>query len=471
VTAARRWPLPSWVDVLLVVAVALAVRLVFAASAPPFLNADSEGYFLPARDLVAGEGFDLGLRRTPTYPLFIAAVVALFGEDLQTLVTVQHLVFGPALATLAYVLGRLLTRRVVALSAALLTAISGPILLYEHYVMTEAPFAVLLVAMLVAVVLSAQRASWRWAATAGLLFGLLILCRPVAQVLAPLLGGALLLGGGSLRQRVASTALLVAAAGLVVVPWMAYNYSRHETFAVAGSGRFLLARTLKEDPGGYTFEKPPGLVEDPVRSAARRIAQQEAARRPPGSVAQRLREELGLTETQAYPIMFDLALGAIRNRPAYYLESSGRFGLDILVGRPIVLRREGLEWGEVDWERRARPVLQRPIYRLDEGRAQPLVSAYDPARYGPLVPALFATGLIAAALGLASRWLLLPGLAAVVLIGASAALVGPELRYRYPQDSLIALLAVQAIATGVGLVGARLHRAGVREPAGLEGAV
>ena len=449
---------PGLLDVLLIVAVSVGIRLAFVSSAPPFLNADSEGYYLPARDLVAGLPFQLDLRRTPTYPLFIAGVIAAVGEDLQTLVTVQHFVFGPATAALTYVLGRLLTHRIVALAAGILVAISGPMLLYEHYVMTEAPFALLLVATLVAVVLAVRRASWRWATTAGVLFGVAVLCRPSAQLLAPLLGAALLLGPGPRRRRAIAAALLGLAATGVVLPWMAHNYAHHGTFAVTGSGRFLLARTIKRDPGGFSFEKPPERVEGPARAAARRIVQEEAARRVPGSSAQRLREELGLSEAETSRVLSDLAIEAIRNRPLYYLQGSARFFLDVLTGQPIVVRREGLDWDEVDWERRARPVLQKPVYPLDARRAQSLLSVYDPARYGPLVPILFTAGLLLAAAGLAPRWLLLPGLAALLLTAASAALVGAVPRYRYPQDPLIALLAVQAVATSASLLAARLHR-------------
>jgi 4-amino-4-deoxy-L-arabinose transferase-like glycosyltransferase len=451
-----RLALPTWLDIPLIVAIAVAIRLAFFSSAPPFLNMDSEGYFVPARDLVAGLPFDLGLRRTPTYPLFIAAAIALAGENLQTLVTIQHFVFGPTTAVLVYVLGRLLTGRGVALAAALLTALSGPMLLYEHYVMTEAPFALLLLGTLIALVLAMQRASWPWAATAGLLFGLLVLCRPSAQVLAPLFACSLFLGPGPLRRRGVAIAALGLVAATMVLPWMTLNWSRYGTFAITGSGRFLLARTLKEDPGGYSFDRPEGLVEDATRAAARRIVQQEAARRPPGSSAQRLREELGLSEAEAYRIMGDLAREAILNRPVYYAQTSGQFFVDILIGRPTVVRREGLEWKEVDWERRVRPVFQKPIYPLDEPRAQALLSIYDPARFGLIVPTLFLVGLVFAAVGVAPRWLLLPGLTATVMIAASAALVGPEIRYRYPQDPLIALIAAQAIATGIGLAVARL---------------
>ncbi len=443
---------PDRAAVTLIIAVAAAIRLAFATSAPPFLNADSSSYYLPARDLAAGRPLDLDFHRTPTYPLVIAAVIGLVGEDLQRLVTLQHVVFGPSTALLTYALGRLLTSRAVALTTALLAAVSGPKLLYEHYVMSEAPFGLLLLATLVAVVLAGQRAGWRWAAPAGLLFGILVLCRPVAQVLVPLLVGALVSGPLAVRGRVVTLVLFGLGASMVLLPWMAYNHSQHGVFGIASSGRFLIARLVKEDPGGFSFETSPGVVEEPTRAAARRIVQEEAERVPPTTGLDRLRRELGLSDADAHRMLFDLAVAAIRDRPIYYLEGSTRFFLEVFLGTPIAVEREGLEWEQVDWGRRGRAVLERTTYPLDAPRAQALLSLYDPARYGLLVPVMFVAGLVLAALGFAPRRLLLPGLAAVLLTAVSAALGGHEVRHRYPQDPLIALLAVQAMATAIATV-------------------
>jgi 4-amino-4-deoxy-L-arabinose transferase-like glycosyltransferase len=442
----------------LLLLVCLSVRLAFYTSAPPFLNPDSAGYYVPGRNLVMGDGFNLGLRRTPTYPLFIAGVVALAGEDLQALVTVQHALFGPVLVILTFVLGRLLAGRLVAFLAAGLSAISGPLLLYEHYVMTEVPFAILLMAVLVTLVLAQRRGGFGWPALCGLLFGALILCRPVGQILAPIVVGVLLLGPGGWRQRGLAVAVTALCATIVVLPWMAYNQRTQGVFTIAGSGRFLLARTLKMDPGGFVFETPPGTVEDETRAAARRIVQEEAARSRPGSVAQRLRDELDLSDAEAYPLMGSFAAEAIKNRPSYFVSSSVSAFFDILLGRPINVRREGVPVSDADFERTARAALRKPVYPRDVPRAQGLLSIYDPSLYGWLVPLLFGLGLVMAAFCRTQRWLLLPGLVALALIGASATLVGPELRYRFPQEPLIVLVAVGGVVTVARLVAARLAR-------------
>jgi hypothetical protein len=49
-------------------------------------------------------------------------------------------------------------------------------------------------------------------------------------------------------------------------------------------------------------------------------------------------------------------------------------------------------------------------------------------------------GVVVALVRPGQRWLLLPALTTVALVGGSAAVVGGELRYRYPQDPLIALV-------------------------------
>ena len=120
---------------------------------------------------------------------------------------------------------------------------------------------------------------------------------------------------------------------------------------------------------------------------------------------------------------------------------------EIMVGEPINVRREGVPVADADFERRARAALRQPVYPLDAPRAQALLSLYDPARFGALVPILFALGTVVVAVRREQRWLLLPALATLALVGGSAALVGGELRYRYPQDPLIALVVVGAAAS------------------------
>ena len=142
-----------------VLMLALGLRVAFSFRAPPFVTNDSLSYLLPAFDLIHSGTFAPILKRPPFYSLFIAGVFSLFGEDLRLLMLVQHLL-GVGTVALAFGIGRLLFGAVPGLLAALLTALSGPIIVTEHYLMSEALFTFLLAS-------GAVRLSRRCAVAAG----------------------------------------------------------------------------------------------------------------------------------------------------------------------------------------------------------------------------------------------------------------------------------------------------------------
>src|SRR3954469_5396343 len=137
---------PDAVCLGIVLLAAATFKLGFALRIAPFIAKDSQAYFLPAFDLVHGGQFELGLRRTPGYPLLLAGALMLVGDDLRGIVLLQHLL-GIVTAGLAYGLGRLVAGpslkagRAVGLAAGLLTAVSAPLVTYEHYLLTETLFA------------------------------------------------------------------------------------------------------------------------------------------------------------------------------------------------------------------------------------------------------------------------------------------------------------------------------------------
>src|SRR5829696_7453428 len=124
-----------------VLIVATLVRWRFLSTgAPAFVTPDSDDYLWPGYALAHGLGFEPELRRTPLYPILISGVLAA-GGTLSTIVLVQHAI-GVLTAGLTYLLGRAafgpLAGRVAGLLAGLAVAISGPLLMYEHYLMSEA---------------------------------------------------------------------------------------------------------------------------------------------------------------------------------------------------------------------------------------------------------------------------------------------------------------------------------------------
>ena len=83
------------------------IRLALVYRIPPlFLPGDSQSYLLPAYDLARSLGFDPIIKRPLGYPLFVAAVMVLAGEDLRALVFVQALL-GLATVVVTYWIGGL----------------------------------------------------------------------------------------------------------------------------------------------------------------------------------------------------------------------------------------------------------------------------------------------------------------------------------------------------------------------------
>ena len=100
--------------------------------------------------------FDSGLHLPPGYSLFLAAILAVTEGSTAAAMLVQHLL-GLAAGLLVYLIGRRLFGPLVGLVAALLTVLDVELALYEHAVMTETLFALLLICALALVLL---RSAW-----------------------------------------------------------------------------------------------------------------------------------------------------------------------------------------------------------------------------------------------------------------------------------------------------------------------
>src|SRR5688572_12459279 len=147
---------PDLVVLTALLLVAIVARGMLLTRAPLFLRRDSVAYFQVGWELANGLGFDLPLRRTPLYPLFVAGVVWAFGEDLRGLALVQHLL-GVVTVAATYFLGRAMFGRAAGAVAGLAVALSAPLLIYEHYILAEPVFIPLLVLGLLLIVLALRR--------------------------------------------------------------------------------------------------------------------------------------------------------------------------------------------------------------------------------------------------------------------------------------------------------------------------
>ncbi len=442
--------------------VALALRLALLLRAPAFIIADSDNYFLPGYQLARGIGFDLDLRRTPAYPLFVAFVVDRLAEDLSALLLAQHLLGVGACLLVAW-LGLRLFGPWAGLLAGLLAACAAPLLAAEHYVMAEALFIPLLV-LAVAALCWALRAPGPWPLLlGGALIGVAALARPIGLVLALALAAALLLQEGGVRGAFRRGLPALAGLALVLVPWMARNAVVHGSFSADGTGgQTLVGRTMRHDRG-FAFENLDDG--DPARQRARAIMR-DGRGGFVSPVRERIKRDLGLTDAEANRLMRDLAVEAIRREPGYYLAGTLDSFWRLVQGPPErvrdhwATRREARNREEWEGHLEIRHLLgpPSPIQEAQYAEAEALLSLYQPGRLGSIVPILAVIGLIGLLRSPNRGAGALIGLTSVGLLLASAALVAPLPRYRYPAEPLFALLAAVGVVTLVSWTATLWHR-------------
>jgi len=220
-----------WAVVLLGLAVRLYLGWKFNLrqpnSAARLVHGDEPSYNSVALDLLHGVGFT-GADRVPLYPLWVAALHAVSGEN-YNLIPLAQAFLGAGTVLLTYLLGRRIFGHWPALGAALLAAVSYTLRRQSPYVLSEVLFTPALLIVAVTLWDAMERPSVRRFAWAGLWVGVADLVRPTLLFF-PLFvaAAAVAFWGGRRGSRYAVAYALVAA--LVVAPWTLRNYLRFHTF-------------------------------------------------------------------------------------------------------------------------------------------------------------------------------------------------------------------------------------------------
>ena len=439
--------------------VAAVARAMFLFRAPLFIRHDSVTYFQTGYELARAQGFDLPMRRTPVYPLFIAAVVWAFGEDLRVLGLVQH-VLGLVTVAATYLLGKALFGRLAGFVAGLLTALSAPLLIYEHYILAEPLFTALLVVGLVLIVHALSRERAPLYVLGGLLLAVGALARPIGQALLPVAPLALLVHKGSVRASLKPVALVLLGSALVLAPWLIRSALATGRVGSAGAlGQTLIDRVSRHDEG-FVLPSPdsPTNHTEPDRIAARRLILTQAARKArPSAINHRLRNELGLSETEANAAMTEVALEVITSQPGRYFWGTLSKFRRIMIGEDERLRthwstRKDGELRDTWMAEQSIAHVYSPPTVVEEAEyavAEALTRVFQPYRWKELLGVLAILGL---GLGI---WrgprgaTVLLGLTVIALVLPSAALVGQVYRYRYPADPLLYVFAAGGVTAVV----------------------
>ena len=444
-----------------ILAVGLLFRLALLYRVPPlFMPGDSQSFLTPAYDLARGLGFDPILKRPLGYPLLLAAVIATLGEDLRGLVFVQAML-GLVTVAATYWIGRLLYGRVAGSLAALSVTIGGQLLIYEHYILAESVFAMLLALAVLGLVAAARSgvSSWRLAAAGGVALAGASLFRPIAEVIVPLLPLYFLAVVRPRRRALVLTAAALVGFAGMMAPAFAADLVLRGGVSSGALGEHLLWRITRSDSGYIRrADIPPEQPGSPEATARRYVIREAVDRTLPQEIFTALVREHGLSAAEADAVMRAVALEAIGRQPVRYLTSTARMSVELFFGEDQrlgeVSKRAG-EPGYIDPQSKQRTWFEDRVLHLGEppttavenefDNAEMLTSIYQPSRVIWLIAFGF---LIGSALTLVRRQFR-PGLLLVLAIPpmllANAALAGPEARFRYPLDPLIAVVAFGGI--------------------------
>ena len=220
---------------LIVFIIALIARIIFIFLFPALpYNIDAAEYVILGQNLADGAGFcyqpgQPTAYRLPLYPLFLALIFAVFGNEAYTAVAIAECVIGALTVVALYYTAMLLIKRNrPAAIVALILALYPPLIKLTNTFMTENLFS-LLVVISVLLLLRAltDPPSTGSAVFAGVAIGLSWLCRPT---LGPFVGilplWALLASGqrwGKRKTRLKRTGLILGVALLCLVPWIIRN--------------------------------------------------------------------------------------------------------------------------------------------------------------------------------------------------------------------------------------------------------
>jgi 4-amino-4-deoxy-L-arabinose transferase-like glycosyltransferase len=223
------------------VALALLLRLAWAAVASTELRLDHVFTDATARGLAEGRGFtcsleppyDAAVFRTPGYSAFVALIYSLTGPAVRAVFFVQAV-----LDTLTCVaVGALARKRLGERAALFALALSATYPFLIHMVgrlSAETPMILLVTLFVIGLDDLPERAAWGRTAALGVLLGVIAWIKPVVLPLPALVLAAEWLRGRTLRTAFLRAALIGGVTVVLFAPWVLRNVEAHGRPLLAG---------------------------------------------------------------------------------------------------------------------------------------------------------------------------------------------------------------------------------------------
>jgi hypothetical protein len=280
---------------------------------------------------------------SPLYSLFVGAIYAMKQDSVEAVLWVQALI-GTGMVLGVYLLARRIASRGAASAAALIYAVTGPALFYEHFLLPDALTGAMLLGSLRAWFELRRKGRRRDAAGLGLWLGLAILARPNALLLLPLVAWSE--GRAGDAQARSRAGIAVALALLVMAPVTARNIVHGGSFTLVTASAPLHFYVGNSHEADGTFRVP----EEWVGSSPGLLDQLEAADK---AAEERMGRDSSVDETNLYWI--GQTLSDIADRPFRWL------GTQASKAGNLVRGREETDVRAYAFERRYVPLLGSPF--------------------------------------------------------------------------------------------------------------
>jgi hypothetical protein len=320
----------------IVLLIGLCLHALVIGAVPLILMPDSVWYVQLGAGIADRFEFsnEMFLQRPLGYPLFLAAVFALFGtHSPAALVFAQHLmVLATAWVGMMIAVGLTRSRSVMVLTGLGVVA-SFQLAGYANCALTEILYTVLLTLLVAFVVRFHAGASWRWLAVASAIAGISALVRPTGKFMVAICLLAALhrcwIESETTRQRLSGCIRGVSAALAPCVAVMALSmlfngFVLGEFRTLSRTGAVVFTRTRDIDRLKSTTNEPLQRI----LAAMERYDASQAPGTPPLdryshlSAERACRAVYGMNSSEADQLMLAAGLGLIREHPSHFVRTT-----------------------------------------------------------------------------------------------------------------------------------------------------
>lgn len=223
----------------LIFILALVVRLAFVLFFPPLYALDTGSYEIVAQSLLKGDGFSSppgvpDATRAPIYPLFLAGIYFLFGQNHMAIKLVQA-ILGAISCLIIYFIAKEIFNRKVGLWSGVVMALYFPLISTAGFVLSEELSIFLLTISIFFLTRATKRKQVKWYVLSGILMGLATLCRPMT-LLFPFFLYLTIPFLPFKKKEFILISIFFLSMIIIIAPWTIRNYIRFNTFIAVQTG-------------------------------------------------------------------------------------------------------------------------------------------------------------------------------------------------------------------------------------------